>query len=103
MSRSTSNLKIDFDDALTSPGELGALELGPVNANRTVGGLKIGVGYEHHLNDQLGFRVDYSHTNDGTFKVPLLDPTLDFLYPNMGTYSVSQAVDMVTLTLLFLS
>lgn len=103
LSRSESNLKIDFDDALTTTGELGALQLGHVNATRRVGGLKVGVGYEHHLNEHLGVRVDYSHTTYGSFKVPLTDPTLDFLYPQMGTYSVNQAVDMLTVTLMILS
>lgn len=103
ISRSEANLKIDFDESLTNTGELGALELGHVNSTHNISGFKIGVGYEHHLNDNLGVRVDYSHANYGTFKTALSDPTLDFLYPNMGTYAVSQSVDMLGLTLLVLA
>jgi hypothetical protein len=102
-SRSEAELKIDFDNSLTTEGQMGALQLGRVNGTTNISGLKVGVGYEHHINRNLGLRVDFSHTNYGSFKNNLFDPGLEFLFPESGTSKISETVNMIGITLLVLS
>ncbi len=98
--RTNQTVKIIFDNTNLTVGALGDLQLSSVNASRQVNGLKLGVGYEKHVSDRLGLRVDYSHITYDNYKISLYDSTFAPILGASGTSNLSQATEMLVVTLL---
>lgn len=103
IARTQTNVKILFDNTNLTVGALGNLQLQPLNKSRNLNGLKLGVGYEKHLNKNLGIRVDYSHTQYGSIRSALEDMTFFDILPDLGASRITQSTDMLNLTVLFIT
>jgi opacity protein-like surface antigen len=103
VARTTVDTKTIFDNTNLTIGALGDLQLGTVNATHHLSGLKVGVGYEKHVSKNLGLRLDYSHTQYGSFEQDLNDPTFADILPKLGISKISQSTDMLTISLVVIS
>jgi len=103
----STDVKVTFANPNPNPdqpdGELGDLYLNPLNSTQNLAGFKFGFGYEKHISNHVGIRMDYSHTYYGNFNNTLVDEMFFDVMGPSGTSKYNQSTDMLGFTVIFLT
>lgn len=101
VARSQVGVNTVFNNTEFNTGVLGVFQFDPMNTTHTLTGLKLGLGYQKRLTHCLSLRIDYSHTQYGSFNIDLNDPVFNDILPGpLGIRTIKRSTDMLGLTIM---